>query len=73
MSEKGRNSSKVQDAWAKLKTRWRGEDADAFHREYIVRIAEIVDSFDDACSELSRLSAECIKELNSVEQTVIDQ
>ncbi len=73
MSEKSRNSSDVQDAWAKLNTRWRGEDADAFHREYIVKMVEIVDSFDDACSELSRLSAECIKELTSLEQTLIDQ
>jgi hypothetical protein len=73
MSEKGRISADVQDVWVKLNARWRGEDADAFHREYIVKISEIVDSFDDACFELSSLSAECMKELNTLEQTLMDQ
>ena len=73
MSEKSRISADLQDVWVKLNARWRGEDADAFHREYIVKISEIVDTFDDACSELRRLSAECMKELNSIEQTLMDQ
>ena len=72
MSEKNRISADVQYVWMKLNTRWSGEDADAFHREYVVKISEIADSFEDACSKLSRLSAECIKELKSIEQTLVD-
>ena len=73
MSGQKRISSEIQDVWVKLNTRWSGEDAEAFHRQYIVKITEIADSFDDACSELSRLSTECIKELNLVEQTLMNQ
>lgn len=73
MSEKYQMSSNVQEVWEKLNTRWKGEDATAFHREYIVKISEIVDNFDDACSELSKVSSECIKELNSIEQTLMNQ
>jgi hypothetical protein len=73
MSNKRRISVDAQNVWAKVNTRWRGEDAESFYREYIVRISEIVDSFDDACLELSRLSAECMKELNTIEQTLMDQ
>ncbi len=72
MSVGNKMSSEVQEAWEKLNARWKGEDATAFHREYIVKISEIADSFEDACFELSRLSAECIKELNSIEQKLMD-
>lgn len=73
MSVKNRISSDVQDVWEKLNARWSGEDATAFHKEYIVKISEIVDSFDDACSELSKVSAECMKELDLIEQTLSNQ
>jgi len=73
MSGKKQMSSEVQEVWEKLNTRWKGEDATAFYREYIVKISEIVDIFDDSCSELSNVSSECIKELNLIEQALMNQ
>lgn len=73
MSVQKRTSSAIQEIWRQLNTQWHGDDADAFYREYIVKLCEIVDSFDDACSELSRLSEECMKELNSVKQALDNQ
>ena len=70
MGGKDKISSEVQDAWEKLNARWKGEDAAAFHREYIVKISEIVDSFENACFELSKISSECLNNLNSIEQTI---
>ena len=72
MGSKDKISSEVQDAWEKLNARWKGEDATAFHREYVVKISEIVDSFENACSELSKISSECLNNLNSIEQTIAD-
>lgn len=68
MSKREGVSTEVQNAWSKLNARWQGEDANAFHREYIVKISEVTDSFDSACLELESISSELQKELQAIEQ-----
>lgn len=65
--------SGIQDAWGKLSTRWQGEAASAFNGDYIVRLTEIGGNFDSACLDLSELSAECKKELDSFEQALAEE
>lgn len=68
MSKRDGTSMEVQNSWAKLNARWQGEDANAFHREYIVKISEVIDSFDSACLELESIASELQKELQAIEQ-----
>ena len=70
MSNKNTAASNVEEVWGKLSGRWTGEDANAFHREHIARISEIAGDFDNACSDLSNLSSQCIKELQAIEQSL---
>ena len=66
MSSKRAIAVEVQDVWSKLNNRWKGEDANAFYRQYIVKIAETAESFEDACAELSNISSELSKELQMI-------
>ena len=68
MSSKKAIASDVQEAWSKLNAKWKGEDANAFHRQYIVKISETAETFEDSCAELDNLSSELLKELRMIEQ-----
>ena len=65
-------SEGVQDVWAKLNSSWYGEGTDAFHREYIVKIAETAEEFEAACAALDDLTSELSKELQAIEQSLVD-
>lgn len=72
MSSKKAIAAGVQDVWSKLNNRWKGEDANAFHRQYIVKITETAESFEDACAELGSISSELSKELQMIEQSLVN-
>ena len=72
MNSRSKISGNVQEVWSKLGSRWQGEDAKAFHREYILKITETVESVEVACDELGNLSAELSKELQKIEQSLLE-
>ena len=72
MNSRSKISGNVQEVWSKLDSRWQGEDAKAFHREYILKITETVESFEVACDELGNLSAELSKELQKIEESLLE-
>lgn len=73
MSEANRISVSIQDVWAKLNTKWTGEDANAFYREYLLKLTEIADSFEDACIGLKAQSLALLKELQDIERSIAEQ
>lgn len=70
MNSKKEITAEVQDVWSKLESRWKGEDATAFHREYIVKIAETAEMFEKACTELNDISSNLAKELQMIENSL---
>ena len=70
MSSKKAIAAEVQEVWSKLNAKWKGEDATAFHRQYIVKISETAESFEDACAELGNVSSELSKELQMIEHSL---
>lgn len=70
MSSKKAIAAEVQEVWSKLNAKWKGEDANAFHRQYIVKISETAESFEDACAELGNVSSELSKELQMIEHSL---
>lgn len=70
MSSRKAIAAEVQDVWSKLNARWKGEDANAFYRQYIVKINETAESFEDACADLGSISSELSKELQMIEQSL---
>jgi|GEM_PF-4198375 len=73
MNKKSRLSENVRDAWVKVNAKWKGEDADAFYGEYVTRITEIVDSFENVCQDLESSSNELLSELKTVEMESEEQ
>lgn len=71
MSKGDSISANVQNVWTKLNARWQGEAANLFHREYIVKIAEVTDDFESACLQLETTSLELQKELQALEQKTV--
>lgn len=67
MSSKKEIATEVQHVWSKLESRWKGEDAAAFHREYIVKINETAEMFEKACADLGDISSNLSKELQMIE------
>lgn len=65
-------SSGVIEVWTKLNNRWNGEAADVFYREYIVRISEITESFENSCGGLDQITSEMSNELDMLEQSLSD-
>lgn len=70
MSSRQLISGEIQEIWSKLNSKWQGDTATAFHREYILRLSEVSDSFEDACTELGSLSENLSKELQMIEQSL---
>lgn len=66
-------SDKAEEAWRKLSGKWQGEDAEAFHMGYVIRISEIVSGFEEVCGELESASDELLQELKMIEQTMLNQ
>lgn len=58
------HSGEAQQMWHDLSSGWKGEDADAFYREFGSRIAENAQEFESACETLIGCSSQVSKELD---------
>lgn len=72
MNSKRIIAGEIQEAWTKLNAKWHGEPAEAFYREYILRLSEISESFEDSCASISDLSAKFSKELQALERSLAE-
>ena len=70
MSNKQEISSGLNEIWEKLNTRWAGEDSYAFHQQYIAKMTEVAEDFEEACSNLSVGAAELAKKLELIEHDI---
>ena len=68
-----KRTTSIQEIWKQLSDKWQGDDATAFYREYVIKISEIIDSFDKECSEFNEKASECMDQLNIIEQTLSNQ
>ena len=71
MSNKQEIASSLNEIWGKLSLRWTGEDSHAFYQQYIAKMTEVVNDFEEACSDLSIGAANLAKKLELVEQDLL--
>ena len=70
MGNKQEIASNLHEIWGKLSTRWTGEDSNAFYQQYITKMTEVVENFEDACSNLSVGAADLKKKLELIEHDI---
>lgn len=70
MSNKQEIASSLNEIWGKLSTRWTGEDSNAFHQQYIVKMTEVAEDFEEACSNLSVGAGDLAKKLELIEHDI---
>lgn len=70
MSNKQEIASSLNEIWGKLSTRWTGEDSNAFHQQYIAKMTEVAEDFEEACSNLSVGAADLAKKLELFEHDI---
>ena len=70
MSNKQEIASGLNEIWGKLKIRWAGEDSNTFHQQYITKMTEVAEDFEEACSNLSVGAAELAKKLELIEHDI---
>lgn len=70
MSSRKAIVTEVQDVWTKLNAKWTGDDANAFQQQYIVKISETTELFENACADLVSISTEFAKELQLIEHSL---
>lgn len=71
MSNKQEIASSLDEIWGKLSLRWTGEDSHAFYQQYIAKMTEVVNDFEEACSDLSIGAANLAKKLELVEHDLL--
>lgn len=71
MSNKQEIASSLNEIWGKLSLRWTGEDSHAFYQQYIAKMTEVVNDFEEACSDLSIGAANLAKKLELVEHDLL--
>ena len=70
MSSKQEIATSLNEVWVKLSTRWTGEDSNAFYQQYIAKMTEVVEDFEEACSDLGVGAAELAKKLELIEYNI---
>lgn len=70
MSNKQEIASSLNEIWRKLSLRWTGEDSCVFYQQYIAKMAEVVEDFEEACSSLSIGATDLAKKLELVEHDI---
>lgn len=70
MSSKQEITSSLNEIWEKLSARWTGDDANAFHQQYITKMTEVIEDFEVACSDLSVGATDLSKKLQLIEQGI---
>ena len=63
-------SEKAQEIWTKVNSKWQGDDANAFFREYSSRIIESSQQFESSCGNLKQQAEAFSKELQMVYQNL---
>lgn len=63
-------ASSLAEIWGKLSTQWTGEDSKAFHQQYIAKMTEAAEDFEEACSNLSVGAADLAKKLELIEHDI---
>lgn len=63
-------ASCLNEIWGKLCTRWIGEDSNAFYQQYIAKMTEVAEDFEEACSNLSVGVADLAKKLELIEHDI---
>lgn len=61
-------SEEAQEIWTKVNSKWQGDDANAFYREYSSRIIESSQQFERSCGNLKQQAESFSKELQMVYQ-----
>lgn len=70
MSNKQEVASNLNEIWGKLSLRWTGEDSRVFYQQYIAKMIEVVEDFEDACADLSAGATDLAKKLELVEHDI---
>lgn len=60
----------AQEMWNKVNSKWQGDDANAFFREYSSRIIETANQFESSCGNLKQQTEAFSKELQIVYQNL---
>ena len=70
MGGKQEIASSLNEVWGKLSAQWKGEDSNAFYQQYIAKMAEAVEDFEEACSDLGVGVADLAKKLELIEHDI---
>lgn len=60
----------AQEIWVKVNSKWQGDDANAFYREYSSRIIENSQQFEHSCGNLKQQAEAFSKELQMIYQNL---
>ena len=71
MSGKQDIASSLNEIWGKLNIRWTGEDANAFYQQYIVKMIEIVEDFEEPCSDFNIEADDLAQRLDLIERNIM--
>lgn len=63
-------SEESQEIWTKVSSKWQGDDANAFYREYSSKIIETSQRFEKSCGTLKQQAEAFSKELMLVYQNL---
>lgn len=63
-------SEEAQEIWTKVNSKWQGDDANVFYREYSSRIIETSQKFEKSCASLMQQAEAFSKELQIVYQNL---
>lgn len=70
MSDQSEITSRLQEIWGKLRARWPGEDANLFHQQYIVKMAETAEYLETVCAQLKAGADALAKKLDQIEHDI---
>lgn len=70
MSSKQEIATSLNEVWGKLTTRWTGEDSNAFYQQYITKMTEVAEDFEEACTDLSVGAADLAMKLELIERDI---
>lgn len=70
MAEKNVISEELTQEWARLSTHWKGDDASAFYRKYILRMQDTARQFETASTSLNETTQALAQELALIERSL---
>lgn len=70
MSSKQEIATSLNEVWGKLNARWIGEDSNTFYQQYIAKMTEVAEDFEEACSDLNVGATDLAKKLELIEHDI---